>query len=399
MGPPPSSFVDDYFSRFNASAAHLWMMALPATTNAWMSLAGADARWVAWTTARGESAKNGRIIGGYPAAPPGRIGYQIGDEPTTLAELQEMELGAKRVRRADPNALLIINFGPEPDDIDELLDYFGACVDADIVSNDKYSYGASAYGHLERYRRVGLRYRLPYWRYLEAYRRPGEAKSFTTADMRWDAYAGLTYGYTGHTWFLYQIVPGRNLETVFFHTTGDFYSLKTALFDVAAQLNAEMVKLGPVITRLTSTDVRYLASIPLLQPEMTRPWEPGAGGDPYIAAIRTTGPRIYQDLLLGFYRDVRGEQYFMVQNVNHPHGDFPFWGSTKAAVEIDFDFSSKSQDLKKGAVQSLNPKTGKVGKRRLEKVPGKSKRRLKFTLRAGYAKLFKYKTDADFFPP
>jgi hypothetical protein len=81
--------------------------------------------WLSWTQANGTSSANSLLLGGYPPDPPGRIGYQIGDEPLNLGELYQIQAGIEAVRAADPNALLIVNFSPDVEELDQMLEYFG----------------------------------------------------------------------------------------------------------------------------------------------------------------------------------------------------------------------------------------------------------------------------------
>jgi hypothetical protein len=395
MGQPPGEFVDHYFDAFHANAVQLWVSGLPFEAQGWAATGHPNAPWVSWTFADGTSGANRQLIGGLSADPPGRIGYQIDDEPKDMTELRRIEAGVDAVRLADPNALLIVNFLDGQQGLDSMLDYFGDNVDADIISHDSYTRSQSAYRGLERFRAAGLRFGMPYWRYLRAFEFAGESDWPSRSDMRWNAFSGLVYGYTGQTWFLYQANPAQGLETAFFETTGDFRSAKTSRFEHAAQINREMANLGSAVTKLTSTDVRYLSSISRLQPQGTREWKPGAGNDPYITRIETDGSLNLQDLLVGFFEDDHQETYFMLQNVNHSSGEFPSWGQADADVKVVFDFATATGPaFDKNRLQSISPATGLVEELPLKPLHG-NQRELKLTLKAGDAVLLKYKTHSS----
>lgn len=67
------------------------------------------------------------------------------------------------------------------------------------MSIDGYFFDNLHYPVLEYFRERALAKGVPYWQYLNAYSssESGFTKSHTTSDMRWQAFAGLTYGYTG----------------------------------------------------------------------------------------------------------------------------------------------------------------------------------------------------------
>jgi hypothetical protein len=394
MGAPPADFVNEYFDGFHANAVHLWQDGLPTEMDGWAAVGRQDFRFVSWVLNNGTSIDGGQLAGGYPANPPGRIGYQIGDEPRTWQHLMQIETGFEALRAHDPDALLILNFSFLAEQITEMLQYYGEQIDGDIVSYDHYTRSNSSYENLERFRRAGLDHEMPYWRYVKSYLgEPGDAIS--ESDMRWDAFSGLVYGYTGHTWFLYQIAINPDLDPALFVIENQFDAQKTSLWAVGAQINVEMANLGRAITQLTSTDVRYIPTLDFYLPPGTTAWEPGAGGDPYITSLDKAPGELLLEILAGFFLDDAGELYVMVQNVRHDHGDFPVNNSNPGTIQIVFDFSSAPQGFDKTLVVSLNKLTGQV-----EEIPLTSSQgdqgTLDLTLDAGDPFLFKYATGAPF---
>ncbi|MCP4625527.1 MAG: hypothetical protein GY850_18730, partial [bacterium] len=316
MGEPPVDFVDAYFDDFHATAAHLWADGLPLEADAWAAAEHPDFRFVSWLNNHGDSMENGELLGGYTPNAAGRIGYQIGDEPglycndlqCAMNNIQEMEVGLDAVRVHDPEALIYLNFllGIYSE---ELLEYYCEEMDGDIISYDHYSPKNSTYEALEIFRSAGLRHNKPYWRYLRSFYYQNDPDSISESDMRWNAFSGLVYGYTGHTWFIYNIDPNNELDPALFSLEDDFLSPTTNLWTIAAQINKEMQNLGRSITQLTSTDVRYIATISDLRPEATSKWRFGAGGDPYIDDIERTEDFSLLDILVGFFQDDAGEHY------------------------------------------------------------------------------------------
>jgi hypothetical protein len=391
MPAPGPAAVSDYFDGFHASAVHLWLDGLPTAMSAWRG--PANHRFVAWVRDDG-TALNTQLVGGYPAAVPGRIGYQIGDEPASMAALVQMAQGLAAVRAHDPDALVYVNFSVAPDELADMLEYYGTTTSGDVISYDRYSRSNSTYNSLEQFRAAGLRFGLPYWAYLRSYRGPGSTDS-SPSDMRWDVYRHATYGFTGYSWFVYQMTLNNDpfIEGVsLFAQTGDFAAGKTPAFAVASGLNVELANLGRTLTQLTSTDVRYLAASVLSQPPGTRDWAAGAGGDPYLTGVSPRGN--LAELLVGFFVDDCGDHYLMVQNPNHTGGSFPVDSASAVTVDLTFDFAAAPADVARDQLQVLDATTGAIGTTPL--VVSGAGATLALTLAAGDARLLKYRTSRPF---
>lgn len=399
MGPPPASFVNSYFNNFHASAIHLWAEGIPTEIEGWKAAGNPGFRYVTWLQTDGTSADNHQVIGGYPANAPGRIGFQIGDEPSrgcatlecTLNALNVMAGGINNVRAVDPNALLYVDF-KKSDFLDSEIVHYGENVDGDVFCYNNYNRGRNAYVMLEKFRIAGLTYNKPYWRYLRSYYDPADYESISESDMRWDAFVGLVYGYTGHTWFLYNIYnDGRHdpNEPAFFGSQADFNAKPTQLWNYAAQINLEMQNLGRSISQLTSTEVCYIPVQAMAQPDKTQNWKPGTGGDAYISDIEADDKSSGMEILVGFYKDGAGEVYFMVQNVAHTHGDYPVNKVGRESVKISFDFDGASGDYSRSSLLMLNKLTGGVEILPLDHSDG-DKGYVKIKLNEGDPVLLKY---------
>ncbi|RLB58937.1 MAG: hypothetical protein DRI34_03390 [Deltaproteobacteria bacterium] len=401
MGPPPATFVNTYYDDFHANATHLWQDGLPNEINGWAAAGRSDFRFVSWVDKNGRSSDGGQIAGGYSGTPAGRIGYQIGDEPglgcndaqCALDSLYEMEAGLNAVRAVDPEALIYINFYMS-DYIDELLAYYLDNVDFDLIQYDRYARDKDAYEALEIFRDAGLASHKPYWRYLRAFVYQGNNNTSTPIDMRWDAMAGLVYGYTGHTWFIYTIDNNPDIDPVLFDAENDFNANPTELWHAAAQINLELRNLGRAITQLTSTDVRYIPYNDFLQPKETENWSPGAGDDPYLTAVECTTSQ-WMEILIGFFKDDAGQIYFMLQNVSHDSGGWPNNIVTTATYRLSFDFNSAPPSTSRTALQTLNKLTGQVESLPLTSSTGDTGY-LDVVLEPGDAILLKYDTGAPF---
>ncbi len=394
MGPPPASFVNDYFNGFQANGAHLWEDALPVEMGGWAAAENPRFRFVSWVQRDGTSRANGRLVGGYPANPAGRIGYQIGDEPMTWAEFLKCQTGVNAIRAHDPEALLILNFSFKAPEVNRMLEHYGQHMDGDIISHDVYTWTSSVYQHLAKFRRAGLRYGKPYWRYLFSHYSDRE-DVISESDLRWEAFMGLVYGYTGHTWFIYQITQNTVLDPAFFTRQADFNAPKTDLWRHTSKINAEMSRLGRAVTQMTSTDVRYVPSTKYYIPPGAVPWSRGAGGDPYVMDIAPAPGHKYLEILSGFFRDDSGEFYVMVQNVRHTHGDIPINREDPGTIRIAFDFSQAPSGVDRLKILNLNKLTGGIDSVWLTGTGGNTAF-ADVTLAAGDPFLFKYATGAPF---
>lgn len=368
MGEPPAEFVHNYFDSFGANAAHLWADALPEETAAWALAGRSDFRFVAWLDHAGRSAANGLLLGGVQPDER-RIGYQIGDEPgqtctdssyeCALSQLQEMSAGVDAVRALDPDALIYVNFNNHRELVD-LLQYYGDNVDGDVFSYDRYNRGWGEYETMEHIRTAALAHGKPYWRYLEAfYGMNDPAPTLTESDMRWTAYMGLLYGFTGHTWFIYSVNQNHAIRPALFVEEDSFTAQPTQAWQYAAQLNLELRHLGPVVTQLTSTDVRYLPAIALALPLGTRRWTQGAGDDPFLVDVAVQEGN-FVDVSLGFFRDDAGEHYLMVQNVSHKNGEFPTNLGGQGTIRLTFDFACAGGAVDDSRVLRLSAVSGVV---------------------------------------
>jgi hypothetical protein len=396
MSAPSSTWVHTYFDGFHATAAHLWQTGLPDEVAGWAAAGHADFRFVSWVDQAGHSSANGLLLGGLTSPPAGRIGYQLWDEPRDYAQFTSLRAGYDALRAADPGALLILNHMTSADEVERMCVEYLRDWGGDILSYDAYTRGDDAYGKLALFRRVALAHGAPYWRYLKGYYDKHGDEPLDASDLRWDALSGAVYGYTGHTWFLYQIEPtNADLDPAFFEVQGDYASASSAEWAVAAQLNVELAHLGRALALLTSTDVRYRPSYSLGQPEETADWTAGAGGDPYLTAIEPAPGELLLELLIGFFVDDVGETYAMVQNVRHAHGDWPVNSSDPGTVRLEFDFGTAPVDVSRSAVLQLDQLSGDVVEKALTPLDA-DRGRLDVELAAGDVFFFKYKTGRPF---
>ncbi len=365
MGRPSQDFADGYFRDFGANAVHLWVNGLPDEIAGWLALYP-DARYVSWVLADGTAPGTGTVLGGHTPGP-GRIGYQISDEPRNMDDLLAIEAGVQAVRAADPDALVILNFGQVDDHsdpgegglLDEMVQYVLDHDLADVLSHDNYSLNNGGYVWLEGFRRWGLQAGLPYWRYIRSYHRDGSSQRATESDMRWHAMLGVTYGYSGQSWFVYQIGAQHEVESDLFAVPGDQEAARTEQFQWAAAINRDLTFYGRVLVHLTSLGVRHLATNSLLGLDAVRDWDPGEGLDPYLAEVEILdGHRILgnlaQEVLLGFFRDDADRRYLVVQNLNRD-GRSTIGNHDPCTVRLTFDFATAPPGIRQDRLERLDP--------------------------------------------
>lgn len=397
-GPPPRAFVDEYFDGFNATAVHFWETGLPRQLAGWEASGRPGLRWFSWLDRDGTSRDGGVVLGGIGARRPGRVGFQIGDEPgldgSGFAGVLAFRHGVETVRAADPKALVVMNFSSGVEDVERILDYAGGTLGIDVFSFDRYNLGKRQYGSLELIRRYAQKYQRPYWRYLFGYR-PDGAPGLTASDLRWDAMTGLVYGFTGFTWFIYQNKT-LGIAPAFFREPG-YGGARSELWTPAARVNRDLAAYLRLTTHLWSTDVRYRALLPVLQPEGTTPWRPGAGGDPYLADLGPADDPASEgmEILAGFFRDDAGEHYVMLQNVRHTHASPPNDQDHAGSIRVRFEFSSAGPDLDQSRILVFEPATGRARPLELDRR-GPRIGVADLRVDAGDVVLFKYATGTRF---
>ena len=419
---PPKAVVDRYLEQFGANAVHLWKDGPPEVEKWLQHRRGAG--YVTWLHENGNSVAwngsefvdTGQLLGGLPASNPGRIGYQVGDEPISVEAVNQIMSGINQARALDPEALLFTNlsyWAPSPDDPvtrDQIIQAYVTANEGDLVVTSDYNFDIAHYTVLQTFRKAGLAKGVPYWEYLNAYVGPETdcQVTHTRSDLLWQAMAGLTFGYTGHHWFLYQAAAeGHETATqwggsILNQPTGSWGASPTAHHAIVADVNQRLANLGKAITRLTSTDVRFnVANHPNSeQPIDTTQWSPGAGGFPYMSLVGPAPGQPPLEILTGFFVDQWGERYAVVQNARHTHstrlGTPPLPGSDAAGtIHLYFDFAGAPPELPTDHIRVLRSIDGVRDNLPLTDLGG-TLRRADIVLEAGDAIMLKFDTGRDF---
>ena len=325
VNDPTADWMDAYFDEFNASTLLLWRGSVDRELLDWLAH-DPSTSYVAWVETDGTISRRSNTVASCMTNP-GCVGFQIGDEPNGRRELGAMAAGIDAIHALDPNALAIVNvLGREP-----LFRHSRAAAIADVLSTTNY-YGEDVFSWRvrSRARDAALAYGVPYWTYLDNGGDPG--------DLAWRAMSSLAVGYTGISWFIYQVpASGDNHHLArdyvnFFEETGAFDSPTTENFAAAAEVNAWLSVLGRAFTQLTSTEVLYATG------EHSRDvgfaeWQPSL--IPLLVGVdRIDGG----DWLISTFSDDDNNKYYTVLNARHPGGDTPAtagFGSDRVTLEFD----------------------------------------------------------------
>jgi hypothetical protein len=401
IGSPSQWDVKDYFNHFLANYVHLTADGLPVDLMGWIVADHPLLRWTVSINEDGKGAVNDMILGGMEANAPGRIGYHIGSGVDLSGNLQEqletLEKGIQTVRGADPAALVILPIHADGDKLVTPLTPNAMSVNVDVIHSESSAFDDEAYALLAQVRTLGLWWKRPYWRSMPAHWDATESVKPTAADLRWNAYVGLLYGFTGHTWSTAQSDTDDGLTPLLFQNKGGLNQNKTSLWTEAASINIGLRNLGTAITQLTSTDVRWVSGTPGDVPDGIEPWAPNAGDDPYLVSVyavnQATGDPT--TVALGFFRDGTDEPYVMAQNQHHPSASAPMNNEDDITLQITFDFTAAPKSLNPAQLITLDHDTGHLAALSLTPQTGDLSA-LEITLPAGEPILFKYDTNKPF---
>ncbi len=167
----------------------------------------------------------------------------------------------------------------------------------------------------------------------------------------WALLVGLTLGYTGHTWFLYQVDGGvqENILTTLFDQTDNWNAQPTERFAWAMTLNRELETYGRAVTQLLSTGLGWVTDAPIALFHPPRGMTAfDSAMDPYLESVDAS------EALLGFFADRHGDRYVIVQNPNHTGGSIPNRGDGRLQATRRFDFSSAT-GVSTGVLEVLRP--------------------------------------------
>jgi len=328
----PKDKLEQRIARFKAGGLNTFLWAKPHHAMEYFRAAhDAGLSWACWHRGGKSAVMEAMKI-------PGAAFIQTGDEPGTGDdEIDHIAQFAKWARQTYPDLPQFVNLSIVKADHDVVI---RRCK-PDVFSFDHYPLNRNG-KFVEDYlytvkwgRQTSQRHRLPFWMYLQSYGRVEDKPSYAyripdEADIRYQLFTLLAHGGTGVMWFIYYgmnesmvmqpgiympVEPGRYEDNI---QTRAWYAVR----DVAP----EGQQLARALLNLRSKDpVAYAGDgrfwdIPPSEYGAYNPVEPirntkfeGFGALKALAV--TEGEDM--GLLVGFFDDEMGEEYFMVVNLAH----------------------------------------------------------------------------------
>ena len=261
---------------------------------------------------------------------PGQTGWMVWDEP----KRSQMFIAARTMRWLRdtwPDELVYSNAypmgataeryygGPVPEGGYSYEDYlrdFATIMDSDVVMFDAYPFKEGGrtlnlFPTLMTARKIGKERGVPYWAFVQSHSDPRRSYRMPSeSDVRMQVFQHLAAGFTGIAYFTWEDQQGPAIV----HETG---RLRPIYYDVA-RLNREAVHVGQALRFLESTEVRYVPCRGNPVPEAVTAWKLGDGIEAIRAiTIEDDGPAAWKDVLVGFFTDDDGRDYFMLTNLWH----------------------------------------------------------------------------------
>ena len=296
-------------------------------------------------------------------------GWLVWDEPKR-PEMFTAAPTLQWLREEYPETLVYSNAYPKGVELDRAYggeappgwsyqDYLQCFIDimqVDVLMFDLYPFKedggtSNFFPCLEDTRQVALQANIPYWAFIQSYadeRRKSRMPS--ESDVRMQAFAHLTYGFTGIAYFTYDDAQGPGIVDMSGKPRPIYYDVQ--------RLNNEIGNIGQALRFLTSSDVRFVAANGNKTPAGPAAWRPEAGGG-LIRAIEVQDKKAadWKNLLIGYFRDDADRPYVMITNLWHDAETSA--AKRKVAVRIVFDQSVES-------VARLSRETGAVEQLALE---------------------------------
>ncbi|TDQ80165.1 hypothetical protein [Sphingobacterium yanglingense] len=204
------------------------------------------------------------------------IGYYIKDEPV-VNELQDAAFRYKRVLEASPASIPHVNLFPsyatgalgsinyEKEYVEKLINLIGAnnlkylsfdnypFLENDVLREDPY------YHDLDVIRRMGLKYKVKTSAYLQSIGTSIGIRRPNANELRYSAYTNLAYGIKLPVWFTYWTPAGGGTEK-FTSAIVDLQGNKTDLYPSFAQINKEMMQIGPELLKMDAINVYHVGT-------------------------------------------------------------------------------------------------------------------------------------------
>ena len=350
----------------------------------------ANMPWMFW---KGWTCVDFSEVDAYADWPLLEVIYVI-DEPPTYPDPNFLKAVSviQYIKENYPDKLAMVNVGPYANAPIHVATYDQFVTDVvqimkpDIMSVDVYplfpddqTVESKHWDALMVTRNKSLQAGIPYWHWINSIVWPPDwpdaMRAPSESDLRYTIFQPAAFGYTGLQYWTYDTVGPPEFPPAMINRIGNE---PTYIYWLAQEINVELAHLGEVLLHLVSTAVFH------------------AGPDnPNPAVAEAIDFTSYGNLVafddndsnwtLGFFRDIRGEQYFMVVNNEH-HQDATALECTKNCV-LTFDPSVT-------ALQKIDRVAG--GGVPVSLAPDHT---LNLTLPGGTGDLFKYDTGKPFIEP
>ncbi len=202
-------------------------------------------------------------------------GYYVVDEPTA-GRFPWVAAVNSYLMKNDPTRLPYINLLPNyaspgmlgTPTYEEYVDLCCRTVKPKLLSYDHYTAMlgdpenpviAGYFQNLEVVRAAGLKYKIPTCYVMlslphMAFRNP------TEADLRWQIWNSLSYGFQAIVYFTYWTPPDADQDWI--KSLIDLKGRRTPLYNQVKRINSELKILGPTLMKLTSTGVYHAGTVP-----------------------------------------------------------------------------------------------------------------------------------------
>jgi hypothetical protein len=247
------------------------------------------------------------------------MGYFLMDEPG-VSDFPALATAVAAVKKYAPGKIAYINLFPDyatlgaPDksqlgtsNYTEYLERFVTEVNPQLISYDNYmvqssddlknpAVAASYYRNLLEVRRVAQKHQLPFLNIVCCNQLRPHTPIPSPANLLFQAYTTLAAGYRGVTWYNYY-GPGYK------YTPIDHSGRKSLTWVYLQQVNGQIARLAPIMSRLDSTGVFFTAPAPVNH----LPLLPGQ----LVESVTCATP-----VMVGEFRHANGDSYVMVVNLS-----------------------------------------------------------------------------------
>tara|TARA_Y100000588_G_scaffold211902_1_gene226021 strand:- start:3170 stop:4549 length:1380 start_codon:yes stop_codon:yes gene_type:complete len=392
----PQDKLDFRLQRFKAAGLNTFIWAKPwNATHFFKKTQHHGLQWACWLRNNPDALRKVMEI-------PGNSFVMTNDEPSTEEELVHVGKLAKWLRQTYPDTIQFVNLSITKIDHDRLIEL----CQPDVFSFDHYPLQRNGVTHLNYLydldwgRQTASKYNLPYWIYLQATGREQDNPTYAyrvpdEADMRFLVYTFLAHGGTGIQFYMYyghdeSMVMDTEVENMSIRGADHRFenSVVTRAWHAIRDVAPEIQHLGTVLVNLRSKGhIGYTGNGEL--------WDHPAPSYRIKPSVEMNHGRFRRHehlkeveiidgtnrgIMIAFFDDEAGEEYFMVVNMLHGTN----MSKMDGARRLRLLFSSAVKGVERlnrfsGQIETLNTKAA-----------GSEYRILDILLEGGTGDLFKW---------